>query len=301
MARSISVIIPSRNELYLCKTVQCLFDTASTDIEVFVLLDGWDTEPTSKNDANKIALMKEQINTIYKMADKNRRIRIMHKDKPVGQRIFMNEAAKLMRAPYMFKLDAHCITFPGWDTQLLEVGSPKDFVVTAMRNINEEKWSVGIRKFNFCYIDEHLRSRWWTGYDKRIESEKKLVESMSFYGTTWFCHRDFWNKHGGYWNNGYGWGDSGTEWALKTWLCGDRLLLHRGIEVGHVYRERFPYSIQHRPRVEVAREIRGAFYRNEYPLQVHPIEWLLGRFWPVPTWSKTLVTKEHREQRFFKK
>lgn len=298
----ISVIIPARNEHYLTRTVSDLFYATSTDIEVFVLLDGWDIkEPTKKHSSISIDRMKHEIETIKFMASKDKRIRIMQKDKPVGQRAFMNEAAKLMRSKYMFKLDAHCIVYPGWDTELLKVADPRRFITTSMRNIKDDSWIAGDRHFDYCYIDEHLRSRWWTEYRNRVDGNKDLVETMSFYGTTWFCHKDFWKKHGGYWSGVFGWGDSGTEWALKTWLCGDTLLLHRGVVVAHLYRDKFPYGMENHARIQMARVIRGAFYRNEYPLQKHPIEWLLGKFWPVPTWSKTLVDQEHREKKYFVK
>lgn len=295
----ISVIIPSRNETHLTHTVESILQNVAGEVEVLVLLDGWDLKPTPKVDEALVGRFHRQIEGIREMADKDQRIRILHKEKSVGQRVFINEAAARMKGEFMLKIDAHCQISKNWDRELLKVGSPEVFVTTRMCSFDQENWTRGQRKFDFCFLNNHLATLWWMEYGQRVRHEI-ISETMSFYGTVWFVHQDFWNKHGGY-ENLYGWGDSGTEWALKTWLCGDRLLVHRGVTVAHQYREKFPYPITGGPRLATARQIRGMFYQNQYKLQIHPIEWLVGKFWPVPTWERTLVTDAHREGAYFKK
>ena len=80
----LSVIIPSRNELFLAKTIEDVLSHIELDTEIIAVLDGaWSDPPVADNP----------------------RLTLIHHSRSVGQRAACNEAARLSQAKYIMKLD----------------------------------------------------------------------------------------------------------------------------------------------------------------------------------------------------
>ena len=58
----------------------------------------------------------------------------------IGQRAAINEAAKLSKAKYVMKLDAHCIVDEGFDVKLMADCKPNWTVIPAMYNLHAFNW-----------------------------------------------------------------------------------------------------------------------------------------------------------------
>lgn len=108
----ISVIIPSRNEPYLERTVQDIKEHAETDIEILV---GEDTVP-------------------------------------IGQRAMMNKLAREAKGKYIMKVDAHCSFGQGFDRILLESMQDNWIVAPYMLVLDAEKWTIRQDKKSSAYI-----------------------------------------------------------------------------------------------------------------------------------------------------
>ena len=94
----LSILIPARNEEFLQKTIDDVFEHSETDTEVIVGLDGWHTK------------LKKRPN-----------LRIFRKSSPIGQRAMQNLLARQSKAKFIMKLDAHCSLSQGFDRIMLEI------------------------------------------------------------------------------------------------------------------------------------------------------------------------------------
>lgn len=101
----LSVLIPARHEQFLNRTVADVVSHAKGDTEVIVVLDGqWPDEPLIKYD----------------------NVRVVYLPESIGQRASTNLAAKISRATYVMKLDAHCSVDEGFDVKLIEAAQHLD-------------------------------------------------------------------------------------------------------------------------------------------------------------------------------
>lgn len=108
--------------MFLRETVQDALAHSEADLEIIVTLDGaWADPPL----------------------DQHERVHIIYAPQAVGQRAATNLAAKLSRAKYVAKADAHCSFDQGWDRKLLEafekVGDDVT-MVAIMRNLHAFDW-----------------------------------------------------------------------------------------------------------------------------------------------------------------
>jgi hypothetical protein len=115
----VSVLIPSRNEEFLKRTVEGVLATAEMDTEVIVVLDGEWADPG---------------------LEQHPKVTVVYVPESIGQRAATNLAAKLSTAKYVMKLDAHCILGQGWDRILMEDCEPNWTVIPRMYNLHAFNW-----------------------------------------------------------------------------------------------------------------------------------------------------------------
>ena len=97
--RDLSVLIPSRNEIFLAKTIENILENIEADTEVICVLDGEWADPPVEDSP---------------------RVRVVHSGESIGQRAATNLAARMSTAKYVMKLDAHCALGKGFDRILME-------------------------------------------------------------------------------------------------------------------------------------------------------------------------------------
>src|SRR5512139_2506003 len=96
---SLSVLIPARNEMFLLNTVQDILKNLRGDTDIIVVLDGqWPVEPIPDHP----------------------KVQLVYHPQSIGQRAAVNEAARISRADYVFKCDAHCACDVGFDIKLMQ-------------------------------------------------------------------------------------------------------------------------------------------------------------------------------------
>lgn len=94
----LSVIIPGLNEEFMQETVTNILENSGPRTEVICVLDGyWPPKGIISHD----------------------RLRVIHNEKPIGQRQATNQGAKLSEAKFIMKLDAHCAVSKGFDEELM--------------------------------------------------------------------------------------------------------------------------------------------------------------------------------------
>ena len=132
-------------------------------------------------------------------------------------------------------------------------------------------------------------------YEKN-KKEKRLTETMSLQGSCWMLTREK------YWELGVcdekfgGWGSQGIEVACKTWLSGGRVIVNHKTWYAHLFRTQggdfsFPYPIRNKDQKKAQAYAKDLFFNNKWPQQVHPLSWLVEKFWPVKGWTEKDLKK----------
>jgi len=169
----VSIIIPSRNEKYLAKTVEEAFSKARGKIEVIVVLDGPTSDPLPSPRPN---------------------LKLIKKSTPRGLRVAINDAAQKATGKYLLKTDAHCMFDIGYDLILQRDCQEKcrerqDVNVDETMAIHGSMWFTNTDYFldklggfdtkNFGYYAEHIEiilKTWLSG--GRVMVNKN----------TWYAH-----------------------------------------------------------------------------------------------------------------
>lgn len=298
--RELSIIIPSRNEMFLARTIEDILANSEADTEIIAVLDGaWANPPVPDND----------------------RVTLIYHSESIGQRAATNEGARLSTAKYVMKVDAHCAFDKGFDRKMIEEMHDDWTMVPIMKNLHAFDWVCenGHRRYqspsgpckecgkpttrdviwyakpspnSTSYrFDSTLHFQYWGEYAKRPEAQTPISDTMSLQGSCFMCTREKYfelNLCDETWGS---WGNQGTEVACKTWLSGGRVVCNKKTWYAHMFRTQggdfgFPYP-QSGKQVEYAREkSREAFLRSNWSKAKYPLSWLIEKFAPVPDWEE---------------
>lgn len=303
MKYDLSIIIPSRSEMFLSKTIEDILDKIRGKTEIIVTLDGEWADPPVKDDP---------------------RVTLIHYSEPRGQRAAQNAAAKLSTAKYIAKTDAHCGFDEGCDVKLMENMKDDWTVAPVMRNLWAFDWVCpdGHKRYqgrsgvctecgkptkrdfkwigknnpqsdSYCFNKEP-QFQYFKQYRKRPEYKKMLketgmTESMSLQGSFFMLTREkYWELN--ICDEDFGsWGSQGLEVAIKTWLSGGKVMINHNTWYAHMFRTQggdfgFPYPNR---KVKENRALaREYFFNNKFDKAVHPLSWLIERFMPVSDWTE---------------
>lgn len=305
MPPQLSVLIPARNEMFLQRTVEDVLEHSDPKLtEVIVVLDGaWPEHGLPPHE----------------------RVTVIYRPKSIGQRAATNEAARVSRAEFVMKLDAHCSLDDGFDRKLLRRAAtvPDDvLLVPRQYNLHAFDWvcvsPAGHRRYQgqsgecrecgaettreivwkprrsrlttSWRFDSDLHFQYWGEYARRCKGD--LTETMSLLGACWFVSRArFWEIDG--LDEGHGsWGQMGTELACKSWLSGGRVLVDHRTWFAHMFRTQggdfgFPYSLQKR-HTDAARAYSHKLWdgKGTWLGAKRPLSWMIEHFAPVPDWGE---------------
>lgn len=296
----LSVIIPSRNEMFLRKTIEDILANMRGDTEIIAVLDGQWAEPQIV-DHPKVVLV--------------------HHSVSIGQRAATNEAVRMSMARYVMKVDAHCAFDEGFDVKLMADMHRDWTVAPTMRNLHAFDWVcpdghrryqgpsgpckecgkpttmdvVWIAKTNpqsnsYCF-DPEPHFRYFGEYNKRQEGRGNLTESMSLQGSCFMMTRRKYKELDVCDESLGSWGSQGIEVACKTWLSGGKVMINHNTWYAHLFRTQgadfgFPYELSGHQVEHAKKMAKNMFFNGHFPKQTRPLSWLVERFWPVPGWSE---------------
>lgn len=272
----VSIIIPSRNEQFLAKTVDDIFNNATGSIEVLTVLDGYWPAPILQDRPNLV---------------------IIHRGQAQGMRPAINSAASIAKGEYLMKCDAHCMFAEGFD-EVLQADCDDDWVVVPRRySLDAENWErkkKGPTDYHYlqCPLksnDGALHGRPW---NKRRDKRRDILidDEMSSQGSCWFMSRRHWDWLGGLHLEGYGdFIQEFQEIGMKTWLGGGQVKINKNTWYAHLHKGN-TYGRGY--KVSRSSWHRGCHYsadlwlNNRWEERVHDFKWLIEKFWPVPTWPE---------------
>ncbi len=295
MKYDLSILIPARNEMFTARTVQDIIEKKRGKTEVIVGMDGQWAEPGVEDHPE---------------------VKIIYVSEPLGQRAMTNKLARLSRAKYLMKVDAHCSFDEGFDTKLIADMQDNWTVVPTMKNLHAFDWVCedGHRRYqgpsgpctecgketvrdviwyakpspnSTSYrFDKSLKFQYFGEYKAKQKGD--LVESMSLQGSCFMLTR---NK---YWElnicdeKAGSWGHQGSEVALKTWLSGGRVIVNTKTWYAHMFRTQggdfgFPWPARESEIEKTRQHFRDIFLEDKWPLATRKLQWLTDKF-DAPEW-----------------
>ena len=301
--KSLSILIPSRNEMFLSQTIENVLANIRGDTEIIAILDGAWANPVIKD---------------------HPRVTLVHHSVSIGQRAATNEAARISRAKFVMKLDAHCAVDEGFDVKMMEDCQYDMTMVPRLYNLHAFDWkckscenrtyqgptpiicdvcnkSEGFervmlwkprlnRKSDFMRFDNNLVFQYWRAFGKRPEAKVDIAPLMSSLGACWMMQRKrYWELDG--LDEGHGsWGQMGTEIACKSWLSGGQHVVNKKTWYAHMFRTQggdfgFPYKISGNEQERARKYSRDIWLNNKWPKAKYPLSWLINKFSPVPNWE----------------
>lgn len=307
MARKeLSILIPSRNEVFLSRTVQDILANITADTEVIVGLDGvWADPPVEQNE----------------------RVTVVYYPESIGQRAMTNQLCRLSKAKYVMKVDAHCAFDKGFDRKMLDMISGHDdwVVVPVMRNLHVFDWVCenGHRRYqgpsgactecgkpttrdilwkaktnpqsvSYCF-DSEPHFQYFNEYKDRPEYKEQVksgvTETMSLQGSCFMLNRHkYWRLN--ICDEAFGsWGSQGIEISTKFWLSGGKVMVNHNTWYAHLFRTQggdfsFPYPISGKQVSHAKKTAKELFINGNWKGAKYPLSWLLDKFWPVPGWKE---------------
>ncbi|PJE65245.1 hypothetical protein COU91_02705 [Candidatus Saccharibacteria bacterium CG10_big_fil_rev_8_21_14_0_10_47_8] len=281
----LSVVIPSRNEQFLRKTIEDLLIKAEGEVEVIVILD--DFQPT------ETALLKDP------------RVRYIPFDTPVGLRHGMNVGVDAAKGEFIMKSDGHCMFDEGFDVKLAADCQKNWIVVPRRKRLDAENWCVqDVGKVDVDY--EHisfpdnpsdfggagLHTRQWNKrtVERLNKPEYMIDDDMTYQASVWFIPKKYYyelelmdeKRYGIFFNEA-------QEEVLKCWLSGGRVVVNKNTWFAHLKKgKKYPrgYFINNQDLTRGTEAIMEWTTNSAWDKQTLPFSWLIEKFWPVPGWPE---------------
>ena len=297
----VSIIIPSRNETHpvntgetvLQRMIRDIYEKATGDFEVLVTFDG----------------------PPYQELPKHSNLRTFNLPNPQGLKHCVNLLANEAKGKYLFKLDSHCMVSPGFD-EVLQADMENNWVVTPrfyVLNAEEWKWQDE-RFYDYFYLpcpftDKKMfrfqaGGHWVERTRERLDTP--IDENMKLHGSSFFVTKDFFTKSLGAIDQGWMDPSSGEdiELGLKTWLgpWKGKLMVNKKCWYAHMHKGRQRprgWNVSGSTIDKTYLQIANYWMKDSWEGHVHPLSWLIEKFWPVPTWPdnwEELYEKWQNEQ-----
>lgn len=250
---SLSLLIPARQEMFLLRTIQDALANLRGDTEILAVLDGAWADPPIPDDP---------------------RVHLIYHPESIGQRAATNEAARISRADFVAKFDAHCAFDEGFDVKLMqpyvdgELGRDVT-TIPRMFNLHAFDWmcdGCGHRTYqgpqptacvqcqgashhreivwkprlnrgtDFARFDNTLHFQYFSSYKHRAAAQGDLADVMCHVGAGWMMRRDRYWELGGMDERHGSWGQMGVEVSCKSWLSGGRQVVNKRTWFSHLFR-----------------------------------------------------------------
>lgn len=277
----LSIVIPSRSEIFLEKTTRDVLKNATEDIELFVVLDGYELPANEVVDDPRVTYVK------------------MPKVHYTQKRQGVNTAIGMSTGKYVMSLDAHCMVAPGFDA-ILKKDMQEDWVMVPRRHrLDAEKWCLQTQvdkrppiDYEYLMYPGKFTPKAFHGFkwDERTLARQDIMidDIITMQGSIWIMTRNHFDKHGFMQVEGYtGWGQEAEEISFTTWLTGGRVAINKNTWYAHLHKGPKYGRMYYMSRDENRKSYKYAYdfwMNNRLKNRVHDFDWLIEKFWPLPGW-----------------
>ena len=274
----LSVVIPSRNEPYLKKTIEDLLIKATGEIEVIAVLEAyWPPVEDIIDD---------------------HRVKYLHNGQPLGMRGAINRGVAIAKGRYILKIDAHCMFSKGFDEVLRKEHQPFWVQIPRRYALDPVKWEIEENPkypVDYMYLSSDLHGEIWHEKNKDPRLQSVLIDDlMSAQGSCWFMEKSYYETLGLLDEESYGtFYNEFQEIGLKTWLYQGKVKVNKKCWYAHWHK---PTSVGRGYSLDKGEKEKGVEQTSKWLTndawkiqQRQPLSYLIKKFWPVPTWDKSYV------------
>lgn len=315
----LSVVLPARNEMFLKNTIEDILKNRRADTEVIGVLDGtWANpqieqhpdvnviyvpESIGQRSATNIGVRLSKAKYVMKLDahcawDEGYDAKMIEGFQKVGEDVTM---VGIMRNLWAF--DWKCQSC-GW--KKYQGPTPEKCGSCGSTRVKRKMMWVpkhNPQSWSYCF-DSEPHFQYFEDYKHRpgireAAKETGFSETMSLQGSCFMATREkYWELE--LCGESFGsWGNQGLEVALRTWLSGGRVLVNHTTYYAHMFRTQggdfsFPYPQSGRGVSRTKKKTWNFFLGtngNKWDKQIHPVSWLLEKFWPVKGWDETALAK----------
>lgn len=285
----VSIIIPTYKDPFLQKTIDSLLENAQGEIEVIPVLDGYAPETQIKFDS---------------------RVKVINLPKNRGMRGAINAGIAKAKGKFIMKCDSHCLFGPGYDKIMTENCAENWLMIPRRYSLNDTNWQRDEKRpvRDYHYLTFPIKTKdyginisnqdWNHRTNERRDKKYDIDGTMTFQGSCWLANRKYFMKRVGFLDDrreAYGtFADEPQEIGLKYWLGGGENKVIKKTWYAHLFKRprhyraglfTRDYKINHnaaRGHTWSAKH----WINNEEPGMIHPLSWLVEKFWPVPSWPE---------------
>ena len=288
----LSIIIPDRNgQPYLSKTIDDILAKAGGNIEIIVVMDGVWADPPLKYD---------------------KRVKIIHHGtvhNNLGMRESINRGIAISKGKYIMKCDEHVMFDKDFDLKL-KIDCEENWVVIPRRyRLDPDNWKIqedGRAPVDYMFIaypyerpyDETCGMHGDWDRQRAIDRKDILIDDvMTGQGSCYFMHRSFWDRVIKRMDSDlYGtFTQEAQEITMKAWLSGGRVVVNKKTWYAHMHKGKrgkgygfsnAQYAAHQADKEKGRLACIDYWLNNRWPGAVFDFEWLLKKFWPIPTWPE---------------
>lgn len=276
----LTIIIPSRNEIFLKKTILDVLEKATGDIEVLPILDGY--EPPQ-----------DEI-----VVDPRVHYQRLPKQTYTQKRHGINLGVSLAKGEYVMSVDAHVMFAKGFDEQLIKDHQPNWVQVPRRHRLDAENWSLQPQGDNrppidyeyimfnpLCVVGQGLHGFKWDA-KTLAKMDVPIDDILTCQGSCWFMTKEWFNKMGFMQIEGYsGWGQEAEEICFTTWKNGGECKVNKNTWYAHLHKGQ-----KYGRMYFLSSSDNNKCYAYSYNLWLNENKEffikLIDKFMPLPGWPK---------------
>ena len=299
----VSIVIPSRSDQYLQRTVDDLLEHAEGDVEVIVVYDGRWADPILRDDPRVLQVHHGSVHDNY------------------GMRASINLGARLASGEYLMIIDEQCGVDQGFDVKLAADCEDDWVVIPRRQRMDAENWALvddGRPPIDYMYLEypyvkpldktQGLHGAEWKQrhYDRL---DVMIDDTPTMQGSCYFMKKTYWDQ---LFPNGLddvnygGFTQEAQEVSMTCWLSGGRVVVNKKTWYAHWHKGKggkgYGFSrAQYHKHCEGME--RGRLYCIEHWLNItgmkYDFNWFVTEKFPdMPGWSADWRERVERDKQF---
>ena len=308
----LTILIPARNEMFLARTIEDILVNIRGDTDIIAVLDGEWAEPPV-NDSSRVSLIYHP-ESVGQRAATNEAARIAQSkylmkcdahcafDEGFDVKMLAEMRDDWVMVPIMRNLHAFDWACDSCEWRTYQGPTPGGDILRpvcpkcggdARRDM---KWigKPSPQSVSYCF-DPEPHFQYFKEFSKRPEGKGDITPMMSLQGSCFMLTRDKYFELNVCDESFGSWGSQGIEVATKFWLSGGAVMVNHKTWYAHMFRTQgkdfgFPYPISGNQVAHAKKAAHDLFFNDKWDKQIHPLSWLVEKFWPVRGWTDEDLT-----------